>query len=230
MRRVVPAGAVVGEVAGDDAGGRDRRAVEGDLEAAQRAGGVAAVVVGEAASRARREIGAGTFSGVAKVVMVSSASGRVKSWRGAPSGSKTKRRSSTRVAGTSEWRWAAGARGGCRHWGSCGGRRGRAVPGARVIARMSAVRARGFERAAERFQRQRVVQVGGERVAGAGHVDMLHAGGGLEVFDRAGGPAGDVAGELFQDRGGALAPAAGDGVGGVGARREGERVDLVERR
>ena len=80
----------------------------------------------------------------------------------------------------------------------------------------------GVERPAERFERQRVAQVGRAVVVGPDVVHVLAGGDELEVFDDARRPAGDVAGELLEDGGGALAAAVADGVGDLGARAGGE--------
>ena len=199
-------------------GDRDRHAVDGDLEGADEAAGGAAVPEGGVGVESRRVMAPGTLTGRARLVIVSSASRAVDELAGG-----AERVEKVAAVVDPGGRGVVEAHGEqppeedadvgevvtALHTLAAGGAGDRAdVDGA----------GDGVERLAERFELQRVAQVGRPVVVGADVVHVLAGGDELEVFDDARRPAGDVAGELLEDGGGALAAAVADGVGDLGAR------------
>ena len=86
----------------------------------------------------------------------------------------------------------------------------------------------GFEGGADPFERLGAAQVGGVQIGRAQVVHVLRGAQALEVFDRAGVPAGDIARQLFEHQRRALASAQGNGVRHFGARAGGLGRGLVQ--
>ena len=87
----------------------------------------------------------------------------------------------------------------------------------------------GLERSAQQFEALGVAQVRCAQILRAQVVEVLRGGEQLEELDHSRRPGADVARQLFQDRGRALAAPVGDGVRDVGAVADGAGADREER-